>query len=176
MAKVVKLKKSDLIRIVEETLNILPNRSELPKQIAEMEKIVNEGKRTINRIYHLVLDVTLRDILEDPNKYSKLSDDLRNTQVGYQDKYNHYYDVINAYWNDYLNDELDPETRELYTKGESLVNELDNLYLDMDNLVDIFEELYGQTYNKDILKDFTKTYPDQTINIGTALNKDNNED
>jgi hypothetical protein len=174
MAKVVKLKKSDLVRIVEQTLNILPNRSDLPRQVAEMEKIVNEGKRTINRMYHLILDISLRDMLEDPEKYNKLSEDLRNTQVGYRDKHNQYYDVINAYWDDYLNDELDSETHELYTKGERLVNELDNLYLDMDNLVDIYDDIHGQTYNKDILKDFTKTYPDQTININKSIGNDEN--
>lgn len=174
MAKVVKLTKSDLVRIVEQTLNILPNASDLPKQVTEMEKIVNEGKRTINRMYHLILDISLRDILEDPDKYGKLSEDLKKTQVGYRDKYNQYYDIIDTYWDDYLNDQLDSETYELYKKGESLVNQLDNLYLDMDNLVDIFEDIHGQTYNKDILKNFTKSYPDQTINIDKAIGNDEN--
>jgi len=41
MAKVVKLKSSDLIRLVEETLNILPNQNDLPKRLAELEKLVS---------------------------------------------------------------------------------------------------------------------------------------
>jgi hypothetical protein len=174
MAKVVKLTKGDLVRLVEQTLSILPNANDLPKQVAEMEKIVNEGKRTINRMYHMILDVSLRNILEDPEKYRKLSEDLQKTQEGYRDKHNHYYDIIDAYWDDYLNDELDSETHEQYKKGEGLVNQLDNLYLDMGTLVDIYEEIYGQTYNKDILKNFNQTYPDQTINIDKVIGNDEN--
>jgi hypothetical protein len=175
MAKVVKLKKSDLVRLVEETLNILPNHGDLPKHLGEIEKILNEGKRTINRVYHLVLDLNLRDILAEIEKYGKLYQDIESTQKVYDQKFQKYDSILESYWDDYFGDNLDNESRETYNKFSKAVSELGNLESDMKTLLYIFEEIYDNARRKDILKDFTDTYPDQTINISTSLNKDNNE-
>jgi hypothetical protein len=90
MAKVIKIKQSDLVRIVEEALRILPNSNDLPKQLGELEKMLNEGKRTINRIYNFVMDLSFRQILEESDKYDKLLQDIGDTKEGYSKKYEHF--------------------------------------------------------------------------------------
>ena len=70
---------------------------------------------------------------------------------------------------------MDGQTRDTYNQFSNIVNELGNLETDMKTLWYIFEEMYDNAMRKDILRDFAETYPDQTINISTALNKDNDE-
>ena len=175
MAKVVKLTKNDLIRIVEQTLSILPNQNDLPKQFDELVKLVNEGKRTINRMYHLVMDLNLRQILEEPDKYGKLLKDVEETKEVYSKKHDHYDDIIESYWDMYINDEMDNETKDVYNKYNKVLNELYNIDVDMGTLYNVFEELFDTASRKDLFRDFTDTYPDQTINISTALNNNNDE-
>ena len=175
MAKIVKLTKNDLIRIVEETLNILPNQNDLPKQLSEMEKITNEGKKTINRIYNFVMDLSLREILEDPSKYDKLLQDIENTQDVYSKKHDQFYDIIESHWDAYINDEMDDETRDTYNKYNNVLNELYNVSDGMNTLYRIFEEMHFTVNRTSLLKDFTDTYPNQTINISTALNNNTDE-
>jgi hypothetical protein len=175
MAKVVKLKSSDLIRLVEETLNILPNQNDLPKRLAELEKLVSEGKRTINRMYHLILDLNLRQILEEPEKYDRILKDMEETHAAYSKRHNYYDDIIESYWDAYTNDELDFNTIDTYNKYNKVLTELYNLDVNMGTLFDIFEELHDTARRRDILKDFTDSYPDQTINIDKSLNISNNE-
>ena len=172
MAKIVKLTKNDLIRIVEETLSILPNPNNLPKIVTEVEKLVNEGKRTINRMYHIVLDLNLRDVMEDTEKYKKLLQDMTETQEVYSKKHDQYYDSVEAFWDDYLNDNLDSDSRELYNKADKLINNLYEIQQDMDKLIDIFDDILRKM-DGSLLDDFTTNYPDQTINVSNALNQDN---
>lgn len=175
MAKVVKIKQSDLIRLIEAELKILSNPNDLPKHLGEAQKILNEGKRTINRIHNLVLDTTIREILAETEKYGKLLQDIESTHKGYEQKFEKYSDILESYWDAYFNDELDGQTRDTYNQFSNIVNELGNLETDMKTLWYIFEEMYDNAMRKDILRDFAETYPDQTINISTALNKDNDE-
>jgi uncharacterized protein YukE len=175
MAKVIKIKQSDLVRIVEEALRILPNSNDLPKQLGELEKMLNEGKRTINRIYNFVMDLSFRQILEESDKYDKLLQDIGDTKEGYSKKYEHFNDIIESYWDAYINDELDFNTIDTYNKYNRALSEFDTLTEDMKTLYDIYEELHDTVRRKNIFTDFTTTYPNQTINISTALNKDNDE-
>lgn len=175
MAKVVKLKKSDLIRIVENTLNILPNQNDLLKHLTEMEKILNEGKRMINRMYNFVMDLSLRQIIEEPEKYDKLLQDIENTKEVYSKKHDQFDDIIESYWDAYINDEMDFKTIDTYNKYNRTLSEFSTLSDDMDTLYNIYEELHDTVRRKSLLKDFTDTYPNQTINISTALNNNTDE-
>lgn len=175
MAKIVKIKQSDLVRIVEEALRILPNSNDLPKQLGELEKMLNEGKKTINRMYHLVVDLSLREILEEPDKYAKLLKDLESTKEGYSKKHDQFDDIIESYWDSYINDEMDNETRDVYNKYNRALSQFSTLSYDMGTIFDVFEELCDTARRKDIFTDFTTTYPDQTINISSTLNNNTDE-
>ena len=175
MAKVVKLKRSDLIRIVENTLNILPNQNDLPKHFAELEKLVSEGKRMINRMYNFVMDLSLREILEDSGKYDKLLQDIENTKDAYSNKHDQFHDIIESHWDAYINDEMDRETADIYNRYNNTLNELYVLSDDMYTLYKLFEEMHFNANRTGLLKDFTDTYPNQTINIDKSLNISKNE-
>jgi len=164
MKKIIKLNKRDLIRIVEDTMKFMNNPDILPKLVSDLEKVVNDGKKSLYNIHSTVVNITILDIYENMDNYIQTIKKFKNYQNFFQSKWEKYYDILESFYVDHLNDNLDDKMDRLYTIGDKLNTELDEIQTDMNNLINILEDLID-ICEKEIINGFDKRYPDRIINI-----------
>lgn len=151
-------------KLMEDDVKISPNKNDLPKHVSDLEKIVGELKKNVAKLYNFCLDLNMRSILDQENNYKELIETQRFNSKRYTKYYNTYYDIIELYWDDYLNDNMDQETYGLYKRAESLVDELDSANLDYEDLIDYMDEIYEKA-DSSKFKNLLNKYPDTTIQI-----------
>ena len=152
-------------KLLEQT--IVYDESEIPKIIEVVSKDVMEGKKTMSKLLSYLKTINIGNILEEPVKYTKITEDCGKLAKVYNVKFNKYYDVRESFeQKEYYSDKpYSNEFREL----DRLVTDLDNLQTDLDNLYDIYTEIvepfveYGKVSEK--ISYFEKEYPPETINI-----------
>jgi hypothetical protein len=164
MKRIIKLKTSELIRIVEDSMKFMYNPESLPQVVSDLEKLIDGGKKSIYNVYNVVFNTTISDICENMDYYIQTVEKFRANQKILKNKWEKYFDVMESFFDDHLNDNLDAKAETFYSKANDLLTDLDTLQLDMDDLNDILQDLIDVS-EKQIRNGYDKRYSGRIINI-----------
>jgi hypothetical protein len=140
------------------------NPESLPQVVSDLEKLIDDGKKSIYNVYNMVINTTISDINENMDYYIQTIEKFKANQKILKNKWEKYYDVMESFFDDHLNDNLDDKSETFYYKANDLLTDLDDLQTDMNDLNDILQDLIDVS-EKQIRNGYDKRYSGRIINI-----------
>jgi DNA repair ATPase RecN len=164
MAKTIKVTKSQLNQMIQESLAVRIDPNQLPKYTQEVVKLIHDGKKFGNQLLNIIKDLSIGEILNDTQKYYKMFNDIDAMATHYYKKSNQYYDIHSALEGDEENEDAIEEYYHLVSDLDTVATDLDDMKSMFENVMEMVTDAGGQI--KDKMNYLDKQYPNQTINVG----------
>lgn len=137
----------------------------------KVENQVKSYHSQVEKFYRFIIDLSLYEIVTDIQTHKQTLEQHKQLKEKIDLFHNKVYDVSEK-----IKDLLEAEdenvwylSNPLYKKYDQLTSQMDDLYTDLGNMIDIYDSMIYSADKDNFHKSFQKSYDDNVINIDPSL-------